>query len=203
MAQTAVRNEPRHHNVFENDYIRILDLFLPPHDTTQFHVHNTPSVFTTFTKTLTGSQLLNDVPARSESTPGSSRYDSLITPRIHRVWNEDTSWFHVMDIELTAQQPHSAPPALQYSSLTLLFHEPLVNGYHLQLEPGRTLDLPASGAGYLLLSMGEGTVEYRNKDMIHHRLMRAGHYIWIDPGNSFSFTNRGMELSSFLLMQLK
>ena len=49
-AQPAVKDEPRHHNVFENEYIRILDVFLPPNDTTQYHIHSTPSVFTTFTK---------------------------------------------------------------------------------------------------------------------------------------------------------
>ena len=46
-AQPAVRNEPRHHNVFENDYIRVLDVYLAPDDTTQYHIHATPSVFIT------------------------------------------------------------------------------------------------------------------------------------------------------------
>ena len=36
--QVPVREEPRHHLVFENDQIRILDVFLAPYDTTQFHV---------------------------------------------------------------------------------------------------------------------------------------------------------------------
>ena len=95
-AQVAVRDEPRHHNVFENGYVRILDVFLAPHDTTQFHVHNTPSVFTTFTKTATGSQTTSGQPSGDLSVAGRSWYDSLSTPRIHRVWNEDTTWFHVM-----------------------------------------------------------------------------------------------------------
>src|SRR5689334_22094332 len=89
-AQPAVRNEPRHHNVFENDYVRILDVFLPPHDTTQFHIHNTPSVFIMLTKTSTGSQLAGKQPSKDVSVAGSFWYDSLVTPRIHRVWNEDS-----------------------------------------------------------------------------------------------------------------
>ncbi|HEY0433106.1 MAG TPA: hypothetical protein VGC95_04505, partial [Chitinophagaceae bacterium] len=99
--QLPVRNEPRHHNVFENGYVRILDVFLAPGDTTRFHLHNTPSLFTTFTRTATGSQIEGASPSHDISVAGKSWYDSLSKPRFHRVWNEDTSWFHVMDIELT------------------------------------------------------------------------------------------------------
>ena len=106
-AQIAVRNEPRHHNVFENDYVRVLDVFLAPHDTTQFHIHNTPSVFVIYTKTATGSQLKSGQPTKDLSKAGSFWYDSLATPRIHRVWNEDSVWFHVMDIELVKKN-HTA-----------------------------------------------------------------------------------------------
>ena len=121
MAQVPVRDEPRHHNVFENSYVRLLDVFLSPHDTTQFHVHNTPSVFTTFTKTATGSQLISGQPSGDLSVAGNSWYDSLSTPRIHRVWNEDTTWFHVMDIELIAGKPHSDQPVLQNPSSKTIF----------------------------------------------------------------------------------
>lgn len=202
-SQSAVRNEPRHHNVFENNYIRILDVFIPPHDSSQYHVHSTPSVFTTFTKTATGSQLINGEPVRSVSTPGASWYDSLGTPRIHRVWNEDTSWFHVMDIELIGGHPHSTAPVLQYTSLTLLFSEPLVNGYHVQLKQDTLVELPASGAGYLLLSTGDASVDYRCTDIVQRRQMKAGHYIWIDAGNSCFITSRGNSPSHFLLLQMK
>src|SRR5450432_3004027 len=95
-AQVAVRSEPRHHNVFENDYVRVLDVWIAPNDTTQFHIHATPSVFIMLTKTTTSAQLLGQQSVRSISVAGSSRYDSLVTPRIHRVWNDDTTWFHVM-----------------------------------------------------------------------------------------------------------
>jgi hypothetical protein len=56
-AQVAVRDEPRHHNVFENDYVRVLDVWVAPKDTTQFHVHATPSVFIMLSKTTTSAQL--------------------------------------------------------------------------------------------------------------------------------------------------
>ena len=202
-AQPAVRNEPRHHNVFENDYIRILDVFVAPHDTTQFHIHSTPSVFITLTKTATGSQLTGGQPVKDISVAGYSWYDSLVTPRIHRVWNEDSTWFHPMDIELIAGKPHSSQPVLQNAFLQLFFNAPLANGYHLQLQTGKNIELPVSAAGYLLLSSGDAIIEYKVNDYIQHRSMKSGHYLWIEPGKLFLMTSDGKTPAGFLLLQLK
>jgi len=202
-AQVAVKNEPRHHNVFENDYVRVLDVFIPPHDTTQFHIHSTPSVFTTFTNTGTSTQLLGKESVSSKSVAGNSWYDSLTTPRVHRVWNDDTSWFHVMDIELVAAKPHSNPAPLQSAAMQLYFNEPLANGYHLQLLPDNVVQLPPSVAGYLLLSVGTATIEYKQNDYMQHRIMKSGHYLWIDPGRAFAITCTGDTAARFVLLQLK
>ena len=202
-AQVAVRDEPRHHNVFENGYVRILDVFLAPRDTTQFHVHNTPSVFTTFTKTATGSQTISGHPVGDLSVGGRSWYDSLSTPRIHRVWNEDTTWFHVMDIELIAGKQSNNQPELRNHFLKLFFNAPLANGYRVELQKNDRVDLPVSAIGYLLLSVGPAVIEYKTNDHIQHRVMKGGHYVWVDPGGPFSFLSQGDTSSSFVLLQLK
>ena len=56
-AQVAVREEPRHHPVLQNKYIRLLDVWLPPGDTTLYHIHETPSVFVILSHTITGAQI--------------------------------------------------------------------------------------------------------------------------------------------------
>lgn len=202
-AQVAVRNEPRHHNVFENDYIRMLDVFLAPRDTTQFHIHSTPSIFTSLSKTITGSQLIGQQPVTSISTPGSCWYDSLTTPRIHRVWNEDSTWFHTIDIELIAVKPRGTQPPLQDPSLELFFNEPLANGYHVNLQAGRKIELPALTSPYLLMSTGDAAVEYKINGHTHFRKMKSGHYFWIDAGETFSIASKEKAPANFLLFQLK
>ena len=62
-AQVPVSKEPRHHNVFENNSVRLLNVLLPAGDTTLYHIHSTPSVFIGFTKTTTGSQLIYQQPS--------------------------------------------------------------------------------------------------------------------------------------------
>lgn len=203
-AQVPVRYEYRHHNVFENEYVRVLDVYIAPSDTTQFHIHSTPSVFLSFTKTITGSQLMGQSPARSNtSVPGRPSYDSLGIPRIHRVWNEDSTWFHVMDIELTGGKPRSNEPELQSPFLTKVFDRFLANAYNVQLPAGESLQLPVSGIGYLLVSHGAAGINYHINNSTQHRFMKAGHYIWIESGKISSLTADSNTPAAFMLLQLK
>src|SRR5258708_18670935 len=85
-AQVQVRNEPRHHNVFENKYVRILDVNIPPHDTTLQHIHSTPSVILMFSNTVTATQLKGRNWVESTSVAGSVFYrDFSKDTVIHRV----------------------------------------------------------------------------------------------------------------------
>src|SRR5215213_3052008 len=111
-----VSKEPFHKNVFENSYLRVLDVRISPGDTTQFHKHETPSVFISLHPVKTGSQvIIEDGRATVLSTT-----DRTITfegfynkPRIHRVWNADTSVFHVMDIEILARENKDSSASIQ------------------------------------------------------------------------------------------
>ena len=202
-AQLPVRNEPRHHNVFENNYVRVLDVFLGPNDTTLYHLHNTPSVFIIFTKTKVGSQLAGKTPVEGVNLPGEVSYDSLTTPRLHRVWNEDTSWFHVMDVELTAVHHRSDIPVLKDTFLQLLFSKKEVNGYSIELKSGNNIQLPASLNGYLVISKDETEINYTINGSAQYHLMKAGHYIWIEAGKKFSLSAHSQLPASLVLLQLK
>lgn len=203
-AQVAVRYEPRHHNIFENEYVRVLDVYIAPHDTTQFHIHSTASVFLSFTKTLINSQLLGQPPGRSNiSEPGQPYYDSLGTPRIHRVWNEDSTWFHVMDIELTGGKPRSSVLQLQNPFLTSLFNRFLANGYNAKLKAGDSIRLPASAIGYLLVSEGDADINYKVNNSIQRRFMKAGHFLWIEPGQRSTVSAGSKTSVDFMILQLK
>lgn len=203
-AQLPVKNEPRHHNIFENNYVRILDVHFLPGDTTLYHLHNTPSVFINFTKTLVGSQLKDQPPGKSEfSVPGSIRYDELSTPRLHRVWNDDSTWYHVMDIELIAGKPLGEQPLLTASSLKLLDSKPLATVYLLQLKKGQKIVLPATSTGYLLISLGDALVNISVKNKVEYRVMKAGHYNWMTGGDEFSISTTDDSKNGFALIQLK
>src|ERR1700760_3888700 len=87
-AQVQVRNEPRHHNVIENKYFRVLDVNIPPQDTTLQHIHSTPSVILMFSSTVTATQLKGQDWVKSTSVAGSAFYrDFSKDTVIHKVSN--------------------------------------------------------------------------------------------------------------------
>jgi len=202
-AQVQVRNEPGHHNVFENKFARILDVYLAPGDTTLYHVHNTPSVFIVFTNTNVGSQLIGRQPQKGANITGEVSYDNLNTPRTHRVWNEDTSWFHVMDIELTSTKQKKNIAVLQNPALKLLFNEQQVNGYNIELKSAGNLQLPASENGYLLIAKSESVIEFKIDDVVQDRIMKPSHYIWIEGSKKVSMKVITDQIENFVLLQFK
>jgi len=149
--QVQVSEEPRHHKVLANEWVRVLDVHIPPHDTTQMHKHSTPSVFIVLSNTRTGSQVLVE-PGKPSFADGNIWFESFQdTPRIHRVWNEDTVEFHVMDIEL----PHKPGPAFMqkpaYCTTAVeanpvhVYRMTLPPGQHLTILAGQKQALPPSG----------------------------------------------------------
>ena len=104
-AQVLVHQEPKHHLVFENKQIRILNVVMAPGDSSVFHIHHTPSLFLFFTNTQTGSMLQGKSASMGKTTAGEMLYENLAAPntRTHRVWNVDKDTFQVMDIELLSK----------------------------------------------------------------------------------------------------
>jgi hypothetical protein len=198
-----VRDEPRHHNVFENEFVRILDVHLGPNDTTGYHLHNTPSVFILLSNSNTGSQLIGGPNLEGANISGTISFDSIAQPRIHRVWNKDTNWFHVIDAELVSKRKPGNVPPVQVSFLKILFNEELVNGYQLDLPGTKTTSLPATKNGYLLVSLGDGLVEYKINETIHLRKVKAGHYMWVEGGKKFIIINKAESAVNFTLLQFK
>lgn len=132
-----VRLEPRHRDVVDNEWVRILDVHIPPGDTSLFHKHSTPSIFLVLSNTKTGSQALIEPRKRTFSKENIWFEDFTDTPRIHRVWNEDTVPFHTIDIELPHKPSGNFNPDSKFDFGQLLFDEKLVRAYRVTIPPNQ------------------------------------------------------------------
>ncbi|HLG39804.1 MAG TPA: hypothetical protein VI461_09055 [Chitinophagaceae bacterium] len=197
-----VRNEERHHLVFENKYLRILDVFIGPRDTTKYHRHNTPSVFIQLSTTKVVAQLLGGQPVASTNFfTQSATFDSLIKERIHRVWNADTNWMHVMDVEITAKNPKEKIRNLNYRQLVPLFAEAMLNGYKLSLAANEKFSFPVGSAGYLLVSLGKNEISIESNGNSENYFMKAGHYSWIGANEKKLIYNHSNSPAVFAVLQ--
>jgi len=200
-AQVQVSEEPRHVPVLVNKYIRLLDVRLPPGDTTMFHIHSTPSVFVPFTNTSIASEVKDKNWVTEQLVAGKTWYRSF-TPDslIHRVANVDSSPFHVNDIEILSY----------YDTLTyrgklpfpLLFENDRVNAYTLTGKDYVTGIVKDRGPVIVALISGD-LVYYTNTVNDQKIVLKAGEYLYIDPGSSFYLSFKGGKPVNMILFEIK
>jgi hypothetical protein len=216
-AQVQVSEEPRHHKVLANEWVRVLDVHVPPHDTTLLHKHSTPSVFLVLSNTKTGSQVLVE-PGKPSFADGNIWFESFKdTPRIHRVWNEDTVEFHVMDIELphipSSSHAPTTPPAPNQTQVTasvpmpdlpfarLLFDTRSVRVYRLTLPSGKHTILPHSKAPVLIIGLSGPTAN----GMVNNKpFTKKGDYLFIPGDGPLAIANNNTTADQqFAILYLK
>lgn len=199
--QVQVSKEPLHKKVLENKYIRLLDVWLQPGDTTLFHIHSTPSVFLQFTNTTLGIQVKGQNWLRDQSVEGNASYRSF-SPEIliHRVSNWDTVPFHVTDTEILS----SLKPGNQLKPLpfTVLFENEKVIAYRVagSLFSNEII----SNRGPMIAELVAG-----NEIVFHDTMgkkstkIKTGKYLYIKPGASFYFSAKENEEINMVLFEIK
>lgn len=184
-AQIPVRQEPRHKMVLENDYIRLFDVHIAPGDTTLYHIHAMPSVVVIITKSTIGTQVYHKPPSRpGEVLPGSTSFIDYGThPLTHRVWNQGSDTFHVMDIELL-RKPSALDscPVLYQPNLRFAWEQKMIRVYNMEIPGGQECDLQASRCGHLLVVIKGTVFSVPDKRSIQAvKQLKTGQYFWIPP----------------------
>jgi hypothetical protein len=187
-AQVPVKDEPRHKPVLENKYLRVLDVWLQPGDTTMYHVHATPSLFVVLNSAATTSQIrgaswTNDKYSEIKTWYRSFAADTLI----HRVANVDTVAFHVNDIEILSQ----FDTAVRRSPLEfpVLFENDRSLAYKLASTSFPTKRI--NGRGPLVAAAVSGQATFH--DVTEKKITRVqqGQHLYIPPGKVFYFSSPG------------
>lgn len=202
-AQVPVRNEPRHHLVFQNNYIRLLDVWIPPGDTSLFHIHATPSLFVILSTAITGSQIKSENWVKAHSDAGTAWYRSF-TPDtlVHRVSNLDTVPFHVNDIELLSLYDNNNVIENTPLPFTQLFSNEKAIAYRLTDPSFKKQIIKNRGPLVAELIKGEGLIFHNLKTNLSLE-MKAGKYLYIEPGTSFYFDASGSSAVDMVLFEIR
>lgn len=204
-AQVPVSKEPRHHVVFENEKVRLLNVLLPPGDTTQYHVHSTPSVFICFTKTNTASQLMGRQSTSGISSAGTIWSENLSSPHIktHRVWNLDTDTFHVMDVEILSKNPGFSQKALETPHVQLTIDTPWARIYKIELAKSEQVTIKKHLSAYILVTINNGMIEMIKNNTHNSLLLQPGTFFRIQPEEQFTLLNRSDTIMHFALVEVR
>lgn len=202
MAQDTLpaSKEPLHKNVFENKYVRVLDLHIAPGDTTKFHKHEKPIASVSLHPTRTGVQTIVD-----DKGPRVPSLDRRITfegfyqnPRVHRVWNRDTTVFHWRDIEVLSNGGRLLDSAISLEGFTQVFDAPPVRAYRLVLKADQKVAVKRT-APLLFVGMTDGGKTAANKKMFSNQ----GDFLFVQPSEKISLTNKGDKEYAFAVLEFK
>jgi hypothetical protein len=205
VAQVPVVQEPHHRVIFQNDYVRLIDVWIKPGDTTLYHIHQQPSAVVYLSKTFTGSQPLGGVASSGQNYPGNTFYAPYdIKPITHRVWNQDTVVFHVLDIELLHPARLDSCPPQASPAIELAWDQKLAACYRIHLAVGKSLEIPASGcAGLLILISGLTYTSLGEQASAKSKLIKPGDFNFYGTHRATQITNEGSNDAVLVLLVLK
>ncbi|TDH23494.1 hypothetical protein EXU57_16970 [Segetibacter sp. 3557_3] len=196
----AVSKEPLHKNVFENRYVRALELHIAPGDTTMFHKHEKPCVSISLHPVRTGSQtLLDDKGPRVQSADRRITFDGFYqSPRIHRVWNRDSEMFHWMDVEILTSGNRVLEEPMAAEGIKQVFDAPPVRAYLLTLKGKQKMSFKRN-APFLIVSLSQASTATVNK----HHFSRQGDFLFVKPSKKIRFSNNSDTDYSLAVLELK
>ncbi len=203
LAQIPVSKEPRHHDILDNSHVRLLDVHIPAGDTSEFHIHQTPSVFIILKNVKTGSEVISEEDHTNSPIP---HFDNIWfegfyeKPRIHRVWNSDQEEFHVMDIELPNKNFKNLGPPIPQKAFAFLFDEKPVRAYRLHMEPSSTISLPVMNADVLMILLSDSAESMHINNKIFYK---KGDFLYVSFGQELHFINGGKAKAEFAFFELK
>jgi hypothetical protein len=199
-AQVQVSQEPFHHLVFQNKYARLLDVWIKPGDTTQFHIHSTPSVITHFTKTKIKTQLQGKQWEEETNSKGNTSYKDFKNSIVHRVINADSLDFHVMVLELLAPfdtnyRHRPLPYSIVFENEKLVAYQ--VNNQSLGQEINRS-----RRPLFAQLVSGE-KILYHDQVMTDSKEFMEGKFLYIEQGSSFYFSSSSSMPVKMIVYEIK
>lgn len=202
-AQLQVSQEPHHHPVIVNEYLRLLDVWIDPGDTSKFHVHSTPSLFVHLTNTNISTQIKSEAWIQEKNVVGKTWYRAF-KPDIlfHRVANNDTTAMHVIDMELLSA--FNGNPAISNSPLPYPVFLSNEKAFVYQLDNTQVDGLNISGRGPIVaVLVSGGPVAVENLFAGGSSEISSGQFIYLEPGGSFHFKSKVKDDLKMILFEVK
>lgn len=206
LAQTPVpvREEPHHHLKFENNFVRVFDVVVPPGDSTLFHIHEKDYTFVTLGEAVLKTQLLGKEEQDLNVKNGAVGFTrATIT---HRVRNVGTSLFHNLTVEIlrSADGANSRPLNPLGKNQTVLMENDWIRVIRLVLKPGESTGMHSHSRPGLGMPITEGLilVDSPGKDS-EKRQLTPGWFAWRESAVIHSITNVGQKDYESLDIEIK
>jgi quercetin dioxygenase-like cupin family protein len=186
-----VVKEPRHHLKFENKYVRVFDVLVPPGDATLFHIHANDYVFVSIGNATLKAEVLGSQPTDLVVRDGESRFTK--GPITHRVTNVSSTPFRNITIEILGSPGRGAPSKPNTAlGLSSVLDNDRVHIERLVLEPGQSTSLHTHGLSALSVFVTNAKIEVTTPGQKPERIeYKPGDFRWRDAPTTHALKNIG------------
>ena len=191
-----VRDEPRHRRRFENELVRVYDVFIPPGDTTLYHHHTEDTFYVAVNEATVEDRTWGEEGVRTGTAPAGSLLcrTHRSRPLIHQVHNIGDGDMRLIGAEIKASPPATSAEPLVAPGHTLALDRPQLRVYDLALDPGSTTGEFEYHFASLTVMLSVATLAIRHADGSESTVIYApGDVVWRQGPVKLSFTNVGEE----------
>jgi quercetin dioxygenase-like cupin family protein len=208
--EVEITAEPHHHLIFENKFIRVFNVDVPPHSDTLMHWHRHDYIYVTLGPTEVVNAVKDKPPITVKLQDGETRFSPA--PFAHIARNPSDQPFRNVTIEILddAQLRNSTPKWDEDRALEtfpggtqqILFVKDAIRVSEFELQPGAVVPMHHHTGPHLLVAVSD--LEIRSDvegigPMPGH--FKSGDSKWL-PGNySHTITNTGHQLAKFVTLE--
>jgi hypothetical protein len=201
---------PYHRPVFTNQYLTLLDVYIPPGRNTGYHIHSQDSVSVNIvvgrqTNQTYGSDKIN--PPGGDGEVGRVTFAPYVKDgmRTHKATNVGNTPFHNISFLLTSPTPYKTTPSTRnVPGYTQVMDNERVRGWRVKLDPGRsTGQITQTAPGIRIVVHGGEIAEMVPDTADRAWWLGDGQYFWQDPGTTRSIKNIGTAPVEFVEFELK
>lgn len=162
-APVPIDQEPKHRLVFENERVRVFDVFLRPGDWTLLHTHGRDTISVALVAGSSWSE--TELGERRESTVTPGRVNAnrgySENPRAHRVGNRGPTPYHLLLLEIVSGGgKEGALVAGSTRGFREIHEDENAIAYRLSLRPGETTGRHRFLAPALLIRLPDGAFDW-------------------------------------------
>lgn len=192
----AVRDEPRHRRRFEDDWVRVYDVLVPPGDTTLYHHHTEDTFYVAVNEATVADTTWGEDEARTGTAPAGTVMcrPHRTRPLIHQVHNVGAAEMRLIGAELKATPAVTSTAPLEAAGHSLVLERERLRVYELALDPGESTGEVRYGFSSLTVLLTIATLAVRSADGGEQLAVYApADVVWRPQPTTLIITNVGEE----------
>lgn len=201
-----IENEPMHRLKFENEFVRLFDVLVPPGWATKYHVHRYDGISVRVSNAQIVDESITGEKKSFDMKYGLVSFGARQSPETHRVVNSGKTDFRNIFIEILGPQNEGNPkpfPILSDGHVILIDND-RVRVNRLVLKPGESSKLHTHRMHGLGIVLYDSMIELAAPDGTKRRLEpKAGDHVWQDAGTTHVIKNIGSNVFEAIDIELK